>query len=110
MNASSSGELPRRGAYVPALDGVRGLAIIMVMLAHFTSYGGLHPVVFLDRAYRSVVMLGGTGVDLFFVLSGFLITGILLTAAMRRATFAISICAVCCASSRFITPPLLVVF
>lgn len=87
MNASSSGELPRRGAYVPALDGVRGLAIIMVMLAHFTSYGGLRPVVFLDRAYRSVVMLGGTGVDLFFVLSGFLITGILLDSRHEAGYF-----------------------
>jgi len=87
VNASSSGELPRRGAYVPALDGVRGLAIIMVMLAHFTSYGGLHPVVFLDRAYRSVVMLGGTGVDLFFVLSGFLITGILLDSRHEAGYF-----------------------
>ena len=83
----TSGELPRGGAYVPALDGIRGLAIVMVMLAHFTSYGGMHPVVALDRLYYGIVMLGGTGVDLFFVLSGFLITGILLDSRKESGYF-----------------------
>ena len=33
MTAPHAPELPRHGAYVPALDGVRGLAIVMVMMA-----------------------------------------------------------------------------
>lgn len=59
----------RRGA-IPALDGVRGLAILLVLLFHCCQ-PILGPLAFLGE-------LGWIGVDLFFVLSGFLITGILL--------------------------------
>jgi peptidoglycan/LPS O-acetylase OafA/YrhL len=52
------------------LDGVRAIAITMVMLFHLSGY----------MRFPSVAHLGQTGVDLFFVLSGFLITGILLKA------------------------------
>ncbi len=51
------------GRQVPALDGVRGIAVAMVMAFHI---------------WRApLTALGWSGVDLFFVLSGFLITGIL---------------------------------
>ena len=62
--------LPR----VQALDGVRGLAILTVMIHHFTflPHGPL-----IDDAVHAVCRLGWTGVDLFFVLSGYLITSIL---------------------------------
>ncbi len=62
--------------HVTALDGVRGLAVLMVVLYHTTDYmsgSGL-----LLRAFRFPLRIGWSGVDLFFVLSGFLITGILL--------------------------------
>jgi peptidoglycan/LPS O-acetylase OafA/YrhL len=49
---------------VPALDGVRGIAILLVLVAH------LVPSVIGDA--------GWLGVDLFFVLSGYLITTVLL--------------------------------
>jgi peptidoglycan/LPS O-acetylase OafA/YrhL len=64
-----------RGHLVP-LDGLRGLAILLVMLVHFTTDMEV-PVGSIAAGVRSAFQFGWTGVDLFFVLSGFLITGIL---------------------------------
>jgi peptidoglycan/LPS O-acetylase OafA/YrhL len=61
--------------HIPALDGLRGLAILMVMFSHFSILGGLG---FAATLALRFVGCGAFGVDLFFVLSGFLITGILL--------------------------------
>ena len=60
---------------IPALDGLRGIAILFVMLHHFTLY---RPSFGIDAVIGDVLFFFWTGVDLFFVLSGFLITGILL--------------------------------
>lgn len=58
----------------PALDGIRALAIVAVFADHYGggSHGG-RILILLNR----VRSFGWLGVDLFFVLSGFLITGIL---------------------------------
>jgi peptidoglycan/LPS O-acetylase OafA/YrhL len=72
-------ELYTPGSRVQALDGLRGVAILLVMLVHFTQYGMRRPSgVFIDQHFWRVAAAGWVGVDLFFVLSGFLITGILL--------------------------------
>lgn len=62
--------------HIETLDGVRGIAILMVLLYHlrWCYQGSFLP----DRLLAKAVDQGWTGVDLFFVLSGFLITGILL--------------------------------
>jgi peptidoglycan/LPS O-acetylase OafA/YrhL len=62
-------------ATMPSLDGLRGLAIGGVLAAHFlNAWPGRTP---LDEAVIGALGLGWAGVDLFFVLSGLLITGIL---------------------------------
>jgi peptidoglycan/LPS O-acetylase OafA/YrhL len=62
---------------IPALDGLRGVAILSVMAFHFWMFGTTVGITFAERAYNSIASKGWVGVDLFFVLSGFLITGIL---------------------------------
>lgn len=60
----------------PELDGIRGLAILAVMLSHagpLIIWGGITA-----KLLVSVMTPGWSGVELFFALSGFLITGILL--------------------------------
>src|SRR5689334_11803883 len=61
-------------AHIASLDGLRGLAIILVMATHFTI---LENGSKLDTLVGALGHFGWAGVDLFFVLSGFLITGIL---------------------------------
>lgn len=69
--------LPKR---IPELDGLRGFAILLVFSRHYLSItaGSIHtPILrYLTRGFG----IGWMGVDLFFVLSGFLIGGILLAA------------------------------
>jgi peptidoglycan/LPS O-acetylase OafA/YrhL len=64
---------------MPELDSVRGLAILGVLFLHgfFWPYSGLHFTGW-SRFLLRATQPGWLGVNLFFVLSGFLITGILL--------------------------------
>jgi peptidoglycan/LPS O-acetylase OafA/YrhL len=70
---------------LPALDGVRGLAILAVLLFHFVAPTRPHGPV--DAAITWLFAYGALGVDLFFVLSGFLITGILYDSRADPAYF-----------------------
>ena len=63
------------GHHVPAIDGIRGLAVLMVMIHHdFVVIIQTHA----QKIAFDILSTGWIGVELFFVLSGFLITGILL--------------------------------
>ncbi len=82
MSLESNDAVPRgsdggqkRDSHVPALDGLRGLAIIMVLFVHFI--GDAQPYNAFERILMKASNYGMWGVDLFFVLSGYLITGIL---------------------------------
>jgi peptidoglycan/LPS O-acetylase OafA/YrhL len=75
-DAAPSSTAAPHAARIPVLDAVRGIAIILVLLVHFTP-DYLMPNRPLEWA-KKLMFTGWTGVDLFFVLSGFLITDILL--------------------------------
>lgn len=64
--------------HLPALDGVRGLAALLVLLFHSVLYCPRATSTYGERLWYLTASFGWSGVDLFFVLSGFLITGILL--------------------------------
>src|SRR5215475_10509585 len=67
-------------AYAPGLDGVRALAVIAVVLYHLGTTG-----------ISSPFAIGGgfLGVDVFFVLSGFLITSLLLVEGVHTGRISI---------------------
>jgi peptidoglycan/LPS O-acetylase OafA/YrhL len=62
---------------IPELDGLRGFAILQVISIHYFYTPGANLSAAL-HFFQIFFALGWTGVDLFFVLSGFLIGGILL--------------------------------
>src|SRR5688500_11868862 len=70
----------RHDCRIPELDGIRAIALLSVLIHHIF-YGYQRDHAFMDvfpYAVREILSHGWLGVDLFFMLSGFLITGILL--------------------------------
>jgi peptidoglycan/LPS O-acetylase OafA/YrhL len=68
---------------IPALDGLRGIAILLILILHSFGLGVMHS----DGAIWKIFNAGWVGVDLFFVISGYLITGILLETRDRPGYF-----------------------
>ncbi len=66
--------------YIPELQGLRGLAVLAVVIYH------CHPLLVGTPLY-SASLWGWAGVNLFFVLSGFLITSILIESKTRKKYF-----------------------
>jgi peptidoglycan/LPS O-acetylase OafA/YrhL len=63
-------------SYFRSLDGLRGIAALMVVIFHFYSYpGGFYSE---PSIFKKITEIGQHGVSLFFVLSGFVITRILI--------------------------------
>lgn len=65
--------------HIPQLDAVRGVAILLVLVHNLRA--------FVSPPLGYLTDFGWMGVDLFFVLSGFLITGILLETKTSKAYF-----------------------
>jgi len=66
------------GARIPELDGLRGLAISLVIVCHYVASAEHGIANFWLGHFLRALSVGWSGVDLFFVLSGFLIGGILI--------------------------------
>jgi len=64
--------------YIKGLDSIRTFAVIFVILAHWGPAGFNNPTI--KFIWTLLIPSGKFGVDVFFVLSGYLITNILLTA------------------------------
>jgi peptidoglycan/LPS O-acetylase OafA/YrhL len=76
----TSAENNKENAHIPELDGIRGVAIALVLMFHFFHEPAVVTPGGLAWHVLAPFRIGWTGVDLFFVLSGFLIGGILLDA------------------------------
>jgi peptidoglycan/LPS O-acetylase OafA/YrhL len=72
-------------AHLPGLDGLRGFAILAVIVHHV--FQRVPRGEGLDAAVYGIGNTGWFGVDLFFALSGFLITGILIDQRGRSGYF-----------------------
>jgi peptidoglycan/LPS O-acetylase OafA/YrhL len=70
----------KQGKHYPPLDGVRAIAFLLVLLAHSVDVLGIHHPGKQFLVDALTYPLGDAGVRLFFILSGFLITSILLDA------------------------------
>lgn len=75
--------------HIRVLDGLRACAVLSVMFYHFLGADdpAQHPLTGLVGGIQKIFSVGWCGVDLFFILSGFLITGILLDAKPSSKTY-----------------------
>jgi peptidoglycan/LPS O-acetylase OafA/YrhL len=73
QSSATAPRVPRIDGRIPALDGLRALSIGLVLLAHLSGTRGFPDIGALGR-----LELGNLGVRVFFVISGFLITTLLL--------------------------------
>jgi peptidoglycan/LPS O-acetylase OafA/YrhL len=77
----------QRLEFVPALTGLRGVAAGAVVAYHLWSFGGKPTLVVLGYPVHALAACGYLGVDLFFVLSAFLLAQPFLAAAAGRRSW-----------------------
>jgi peptidoglycan/LPS O-acetylase OafA/YrhL len=80
--------MTRDGGRIPSLDGLRALSISAVLLGHLAGHAAL-PAVSHRRHRNGHVDLADLGVRVFFVISGFLITGLLIAEHERSGTISL---------------------
>lgn len=89
MKSFENSKKSSEAGHIAALDGVRGLAILLVIAYHvaYKLPASFYPTDWWDKLTFFGVFGLWVGVDLFFVLSGYLITGILLSSRSRHHYF-----------------------
>lgn len=82
-------ELSDQKGRILSMEGVRGLAVILVFFTHYHALFGHYASAqsFSFTLSQFAATIGHTGVDLFFVLSGYLIYGAVIRKPIRYATF-----------------------
>jgi len=72
--------------YYPELDGLRAIAVLLVLWWHSSQWAyNITPALgIFSNIYASISIIGALGVSLFFALSGFLISGILMDLSERK--------------------------
>jgi len=73
-----SSKQPSSQSRIPELDGLRGIAVILVVSFHYINNQLLSADTTIGKLSSKITSFGWVGVDLFFVLSGFLIGTILM--------------------------------
>lgn len=69
--------------YIPALDGLRAIAVLLVVLGHYAGTLKIPTTILENHLVYRFLASAAIGVDLFFVISGFLITSLLLEVRAR---------------------------
>jgi len=82
-DAGAPARIPSR---IPSLDGLRALSILLVVVHHMVDTAAAPRFV---RPVTSAIDAGALGVRVFFVISGFLITGILARELQRTGTLSL---------------------
>ncbi|MEP6690691.1 MAG: acyltransferase [Gemmatimonadaceae bacterium] len=74
---------------IPSLDGLRGISILVVLLGHLAGTAGF-PATATALVLNRYVDVANLGVRVFFVISGFLITGLLVDEFHSRGSISLS--------------------
>ncbi|MEO7458037.1 MAG: acyltransferase [Gemmatimonadaceae bacterium] len=74
---------------IPSLDGLRAISILAVVAGHLAGTAG-YPEVVSRLTRNQYIDLGGLGVRVFFIISGFLITGLLLEERRERGNISLT--------------------
>ena len=87
MNSSALQSDHKKPERLQSLDMLRGIAVLMVLMVHAPLPSSLTQLLaggFLGKVITRLISLGSYGVDLFFVLSGFLISSLFIIPSMPR--------------------------
>jgi peptidoglycan/LPS O-acetylase OafA/YrhL len=83
----AAGSLGRSTTQIPIFDGLRGSMLMLIMLVHFRSLEQPRPGMWLEQIWHFGLDMALVTLPVFFVMSGFLITRILLDSRESSSYF-----------------------